>query len=81
MSGVIATGPVGTKIFQLLAVKGALRLESLGMKHSKIRSLRKVWALEMGLKANAKYPEILAKIEEKLTELKNDPRGTGIEAL
>lgn len=81
MSGAIATGPVGTKIFQLLAVKGALRLESLGMKHSSGRSLRKVWALEMGLKSNAKFPEILVKIEEKLVELKNDPRGTGIKTL
>lgn len=81
MSGVIATGPVGTKIFQLLAVKSALKLESLGMKHSSGKSIRKMWALELGLKANAKYPEVIAKIEEKLLELKNDPRGTGIEVM
>lgn len=61
---IICTGD-GIAIFQLLAVRGALRLEKLGMKSSG-GSIRKGWALRLGLKANAKHDEVIAEIERRL---------------
>ena len=57
-------------IFQLLAVKGALRLESLGMK-SRGGSIRKGWALHLGLKPSAKHAEVIAEIERRVQAAKN----------
>lgn len=79
MSGTICTGN-GVTVFQLLAVKGALRLESIGLKHSSGRSLRKFWALQMGLKANAKVEQVLEAIEKKLAEVRAQLKPGEIEA-
>lgn len=78
--GIVASGPVGTRIFQLLAVKSALNLEKIGLRHSR-GSVRKAWALHYGLKPSAKCDVVIAKIEAELKTLSEDPRGTGIEVL
>ena len=57
-------------IFQLLAVKGALKLEKLGMK-SRGGSIRKGWALRLGLKPGAKHDEVIAEIERRVEAAKN----------
>lgn len=56
-------------LFQLLAARGAIKLESLGMKHSSGRSVRKHWAVAMGLKSNAKHADVLAAIQTRLDEM------------
>lgn len=63
-STIICTGD-GIAVFQLLAVRGALKLEKLGMK-SRGGSIRKGWALRLGLKANAKHDEVIAEINRRL---------------
>lgn len=68
MSGTMCTG-AGVEVFQLLAAKSAIKLESLGMKHSR-GSVRKSWAIHLGLKQNAKHAEVIAAIEKKLEEVK-----------
>ena len=71
--GFIVTGPDGSGpggLFQLMAVKGALRLEKLGMSHSRLGKIRKPWALKLGLKANASYDEVIATIDKRLEEIK-----------
>ncbi len=65
----IINTPEGIQFARLAALKGAVRLESIGLRHSKIRSVRKMAALEMGLKASAKCPEVLAAIEAKLATM------------
>ncbi len=65
----IINTPEGIQFARLAALKGAVRLESIGLRHSKIRSVRKMAALEMGLKASAKCPEILAAIEAKMATM------------
>ena len=70
--GFIVTGPDGSGpggLFQMLVVKGALRSEKLGMKR-RGGSIRKGWALRMGLKANASYDEVIAAIDARLAEIK-----------
>ncbi len=63
------TTPEGIAYARLAALKGAVRLESVGLRHSKIRSVRKMVALELGLKASAKCPEVLAAIEAKMAAM------------
>lgn len=63
------TTPEGITYARLAALKGAVRLESVGLRHSKIRSVRKMAALELGLKASAKCPEVLAAIEAKMAAM------------
>ncbi len=65
----IINTPEGIQFARLAALKGAVRLESIGLRHSKIRSVRKMAALEMGLKASAKCPEVLAAIEAKMATM------------
>ena len=57
-------------IFQLLAVKGALKLEMAGLK-SRGGSIRKGWALRLGLKPSAKHAEVIAEIERRVEAAKN----------
>jgi len=71
-AGVIVTGKDGSGpmgLVQLLAVKGALRMESLGMRRSG-GNIRKGWAIKMGLKPNAKHAEIIKAIDERLEWIK-----------
>lgn len=49
-------------VYQLLAVKHAIKLEAIGMKHSR-GSVRKHWAVELGLKPNAKHADVVARID------------------
>lgn len=67
-SGTMATG-AHTRVFQLIAVKHALMLEKIGMRHSKVGSIRKMWALELGLPTNAKIDDVIAAVEKRLREV------------
>ena len=70
VTGKDGSGPGG--LFQLMAVRGALRMEKLGMKHSKLGKIRKPWAIKLGLKANASYDEVIAEIERRLADIKEN---------
>lgn len=61
---IVIDTPEGIQFAQLAAVKGALRLESLGMRHSKLGKIRKGWAVRLGLKPSTKYPELIAHIQK-----------------
>lgn len=60
----------GVTAFQLIAVKGALKLERLGMKHSSGKRLRPFWAPILGLKPRDDYDKFIAAIEGKLAEIR-----------
>ena len=70
VTGKDGSGPMG--LFQMMAVRGALRMEKLGMKHSKLGKIRKPWAIKLGLKANASYDEVIAEIERRLADIKEN---------
>jgi hypothetical protein len=70
VTGKDGSGPMG--LVQLAAVKGALRLEKLGMKHSKLGKIRKPWAVKLGLKPSASYDEVIAEIERRLADIKEN---------
>lgn len=69
-SGFVVSGEQGPRLFQLHAVKGALKLEKLGMRHSKVGSVRKAWALHFGMKANSKIDDVIARVEQEIEKIK-----------
>lgn len=62
---IIVTGADDIARVQLIAVRGALRLEARGMK-SRGGSIRKGWAVRLGLKPTAKHDEVIAEINRRL---------------
>ena len=68
MSTIITT-PDGIQYARLAALRGAVKLESLGLRHSRIRSVRKLAAIEMGLKPTAKAADVIAALKTRMDEL------------
>lgn len=66
----VADTPNTIRAFQLLAAKGAIKLEKLSMKMSRGFNAKAAWAKHYGLSARAKHDEVIAKIEAELTTLK-----------
>ena len=62
------TGKLQIRAVQLLSVKGALHLESLGMKHSG-GSVRKRWAEHYKLGSRAKIPAVVAAIDAEIKSI------------
>jgi hypothetical protein len=62
---------------QLLSARGAIKLEKLGMRHSRLgqNGLKRLWAKHYGLSPRAKHDEVLAKINEELNSLKEKIHG------
>lgn len=56
---------------QMLAVRSALKLESLGIKRDGV-SIRKGWAVRFGLSANTKIPVLIEHINKLLREYDPD---------
>jgi hypothetical protein len=71
MNAVVLNTPNGITFARLAALKGAVRLESVGLKHSSGKSMRKLAAVEMGLKPSAKHIEVIAALAAKMEELLN----------
>ena len=68
MSGTIINRPNGIHLFQLLALRGAMNLESKGMRHSS-GPLRPRWAATFGLKPRDKHEKYIAAIEAAIKEI------------
>jgi hypothetical protein len=66
---IILDTPHGITYFQLAAMKGAVKLEALGMKHSSGRSVRKHACQILGLKPSTKAAEVVKALEAKLAEM------------
>lgn len=65
---IVIDRPNGITLFQLNAVRLAIKLEKLKFKHSG-GSVRKRWALHFGLKSNAKHDVVIARIEEECAKI------------
>lgn len=53
---------------QYAAVKGALKLEKIGLTR-RGGKLRKPWALKLGLKASAPYDVVIAELQRRMDEI------------
>lgn len=65
---IMVTGKEQIRAVQLLAVRGALSLERMGMKHSR-GSVRKGWALHYSMKPNAKIDDVILRVEAEINEI------------
>lgn len=62
-------------IARLMALKQAVRLESIGMRHSSGKSMRKVACLELGLVRNASYDSVIGALAKEIEKrLKQEQR-------
>ena len=68
MATIINT-PEGIRYVQMAAAKGAIRLEKLGMRHSKIGSVKALWARHLGMSPRVKHDVVIAKLEQMMQEL------------
>lgn len=59
---------------RLAALKGAVKLEGLGMKHSSGRSMRRQAASELGLKANATTDDVIGVLNREMERLLNEEK-------
>ena len=60
----------GIDLFRLCTIRGALKLEKLGMKHSRLGKIRKRVAIQMGLKPNADYDTVIKAVQDRIDQLK-----------
>lgn len=61
--------------FQLLAARGAIKLEAIGMRHSSGRSARTFYAKLLGMKPRSSHKQVIMRITELLAEdEQNAPR-------
>ncbi len=60
--------PEGIHYARLAALKGAVRLESIGLKRRGV-SARKVAIQTLGLKSTAKHDEVIAALKAKMDEI------------
>jgi len=63
--GFIADGPDAVAMFRLITLRGAVKLEAIGLK-SRAGSMRKRAALECGLKPGAKHGDVIAALTERI---------------
>jgi hypothetical protein len=66
------TGKNQIRYFQLAAAKGAIKLEAIGMRHSSGRSIRKMYAIELGLKPRAPAAEVISAIQTEMDNILNE---------
>jgi len=63
------TEPNQIRLFQLLAVRAAIKLEAKGLRHSGGRSVKARWAFHYGLPIRAKRVLVLEKLEAEMRTL------------
>jgi hypothetical protein len=66
------TAITNTYLFSLLAAKSAIKLEKLGLKHSR-GSVRQHWARHLGLNTRARPDQVIAAIEAEIQK-ETEPR-------
>lgn len=66
---VILDTPDGISYARLASCKGAVRLESKGMKMSRGVNVTKMMRQELGLKARAPHEEVIAEIQKRMDAL------------
>lgn len=71
MPDAIADTPEGIRMYFLLAWRGAIRLEAVGMKHSSGRSVTAHVKRVLGIKGNR--DKVLAELEGRIEVAKSQP--------
>ena len=68
----IADTPDRIRLVQLISVKHAIKLEKLGMRHSRFRcGVRGLWAKHYGMPPRSKADAVLARVQAEIDFLKD----------
>lgn len=70
---IILNTPEAISYARLASMKGAVKLESVGMKMRRGVNVTAMARKEFGLKARAPHKEVIAAIEAKMADLLNNP--------
>jgi hypothetical protein len=62
---------VPVSAFHLISLKGAVKLEKLGMKRSRSPSAKTIAIKEFGLAPKATHDEVIQTLEQKIKEIQN----------
>lgn len=62
-SAIIFDGRDAVEVFRLTSVKHALKLEKIGIQMRSGPKLRRRWNIELGLKPNTSYDDLIAHID------------------
>jgi hypothetical protein len=61
------------RAFQMKCAKRAIKLEKLGLRHSRLRGgAKRLWAKHFNLPANASHDDVIAKLDESITSLEKE---------
>lgn len=64
--------PTSIRLFQLASARKAIKLESLGMRHSRLARLggaKGLWAKHYGLSPRVKHQVVIDRITQEMSEL------------
>lgn len=62
-------GEDATQLYQMIAVRHALRLEQHGFRRSSGRTIKSKWAEALGLGKRASYAAVIGEVERRIEEL------------
>lgn len=54
------------RIYQMVAAKGAIKLEAAGLNHSSGRSVRRHWAIHFSMPAKSPAVAVIARIQQEI---------------
>lgn len=79
-SGAVMVTGEHIAVAQMMAAKGAIKLEKLGMK-SRGGSMRKAWAQKLGMKPTAKHDTVIAELQRRIDAALAPPKVRPIMAI
>jgi hypothetical protein len=77
MATIIDT-PEGIRYAQMAAAYHAIKLEKLGMRHSKLGSVKALWARHLGMSPRVKHDMVLAELKAMMDRALMD-RAKGVQ--
>ena len=66
MQATVIETPEQVATARLMVLKQAVRLESVGMRHSSGRSMRKIACAELGLRLNTSYDDVVGALAKEI---------------
>ena len=68
--------PDQIRVYQLLVVRSAIRLEAKGLRHSSGLNVRAAWARRFGMRRGSSTEAVLARLDAELLAMGWTPAGT-----
>ncbi len=63
---IVLDTPEAIDFFQLCQLRGCLKMEARGMRHSRMGKIRKPVAVMLGMKPNTKIEDVIAELQKRI---------------